>query len=308
MRNSIAMWLGEALGIPYTPHMIPVNVWLNGIFKGSYTLAEKTGFNSGHIDDIDETEGILLELDTNYDPTDTYFTDERGSRNIGPFAFPVCVKDPDFKELIEGGDLTGTPEEHLERWQAKFLELENALAAKNGRDWTELLDLESAVSYVMVFNLTANQELKHPKSVFMHAPTYDSKFEMGHLWDFDWAYNGGDIPNPETYFFDSAMNSNGTQFFLPIVSDPRFQARYREVWAELVAKLPALIDFMDEYAGRIESSAAENTVSEGGQSTLPGRFRSNVTTLKDWLIKRAQFISTAENFGLYSNGKFSATL
>lgn len=298
MRNTIASWIGQALDIPYTTHMIPVNVWLNGAFKGSYTLCEKTGINSGHIDDIDETEGILLELDTNIDPTDIYFT-ENGSKNIGPFGFPVCVKDPDFQELIDDGSLTGTADEHLERWKGKFLELENALAGKNGLDWTDLIDLESAVKYVMVFNLTSNQELRHPKSVFIHARSFDEKFEFGHLWDFDWAYNGGDITNPETYFFDGVETASGSRFFLPIVRDPRFQAKYAEIWAEFVKKLPELVTFMGEYAGQIESSAAENTVSE--QNTRPGAFRRNVETLKDWLVERAAFISTADNFGLFSN-------
>ncbi|MCM1029693.1 MAG: CotH kinase family protein [Alloprevotella sp.] len=310
MRNTIASWIGQALDVPYTTHMIPVNVWLNGSFKGSYTLCEKTGMNSGHISDIDETQGILLELDTNYDPSDAdlYMRDENGSTKFGPLGFEVCIKDPDFAELIKDGDLKETTvEEQHARWTQKFLALENALAGISGEDWTDLLDLESVVKYVMVFNLTANQELKHPKSVFMHAHSYDDKFIMGHLWDFDWAYNGGDIPSPQGYFFDDNIlyeydpkyRCRGIDLFMPIMSDSRFQEKYAEIWNEFKTHLPDLYEYMGEYAGLIESSAAENAISEWGQSTRPGSFRQHVEELRSWIEQRADFISTAPNFGLF---------
>ncbi len=61
-------------------------------------------------------------------------------------------------------------------------------AVKNGGDemW-DYVDLESLVRYVMCFNIACNQELNHPKSVYLYTVN-GGKFEFGPIWDFDWAY------------------------------------------------------------------------------------------------------------------------
>ena len=64
MRNAIALWLARYFGMPYTNHTVPVKVYLNGIDKGQYVMTEKIGIGGGSVD-IDETTGMLFELDTN---------------------------------------------------------------------------------------------------------------------------------------------------------------------------------------------------------------------------------------------------
>ena len=47
--------------------------------------------------------------------------------------------------------------------------------------------LESIANFLIVFMLTDNEEINHPKSVFMNKAA-NGKFVMGPVWDFDWAY------------------------------------------------------------------------------------------------------------------------
>jgi spore coat protein CotH len=67
MRNAVALKIAQLLGISYTNHCIPVNLILNGKYRGSYMLTEKVGLNSASVDVKDEAKAILFELDTNYD-------------------------------------------------------------------------------------------------------------------------------------------------------------------------------------------------------------------------------------------------
>ena len=41
MLNSVAFKIGRLLELPFTNHAIPVDVVLNGIYKGSYLLTEQ---------------------------------------------------------------------------------------------------------------------------------------------------------------------------------------------------------------------------------------------------------------------------
>lgn len=304
MRNTVAFKTAQLLDLPYTPHGVPCNVWINDIYRGSYLLCEKTGLNSGNIHDIEETEGILLELDTNIDPSDTYFEDEYGVKEIGPFRFPVAIKDPDFKELEEDGEIESA-KDAIEAWQNKYMELVNTLNGSTGKDWADLVDLESAVRYVMTFHFCGNLELRHPKSCFMRARSLDSKFEFGPIWDFDWAFTYGDAgegtqaPNVMPFGGENAY-LRGASFFRPMITDERFQKRFGEVWEEFRAeKLPELLEYFDKYADAVEPSAALNGQLWPYGSTSSSDFRGAASRLRQWLQWRANFISTAPNFGLY---------
>lgn len=305
MRNTVAFKVAQLLDLPYTPHAVPVNVWLNGLYRGSYVLTEKTGLNSGNIHDIEETEGVLLELDTNIDPSDTYFPGR------GPLNIPVAIKDPDFAELEEDGEIASA-DDAIAAWQEKYMTLERTLAGETDLDWTDLIDLESAVRYVMTFHFCGNLELKHPKSCFIHATDINSKFAFGPIWDFDWAftydnYEGAQSPSIVTFggANSAAVGKNGSMFFMTIITDPRFQERFGEVWDEFMAKkYPELLDYFDEYAETIRPSAAKNGQRWPQDKMTNGAMTSanieySVSTLRNWIAERANFISTAPNFGLY---------
>lgn len=100
MRNATALWLSNHLEMPYANHCIPVKVYLNGIDKGQYMLTEKIGIGSGSVD-IDETTGMLFELDSNYDEDYKFFYTFKKPSMSRVYKIPVMVKDPDLEDLFE---------------------------------------------------------------------------------------------------------------------------------------------------------------------------------------------------------------
>ncbi len=178
MRNYAAFSFGRLIGMPYCNSCRPVDVYLNGTFKGTYTLTQKCGFNNGSVDlpKEEEANSVMIELDT-CDPAAGLTMEYGGfSRNL---RLPYQLKDPDAPE-----DEAAAMDWWYD-WAMDFEELESAVFA--GSDISKMVDYETLARYLMVFNLACNQELNHPKSVMLWK-TKGGKWQFGPCWDFDWAF------------------------------------------------------------------------------------------------------------------------
>ena len=144
MLNSVAMKTGQLLEIPYTNHVIPVDVTVNGQFAGSYIFTEQVEVAANRVPI--ETGGILLELDQNFD--------EPWEFKSNYYNLPVMVKYPSLTAAAE-----------LEPIKDQFHQLESLVAASNFPDnnYTDYIDIESLVNYFIVYNLTGNEEINQPK-------------------------------------------------------------------------------------------------------------------------------------------------
>src|SRR5690606_4005307 len=55
-------------------------------------------------------------------------------------------------------------------------------------NYLDFLDDTAFINYMLVFELTNNREINIPKSIYLNKQSEDSKYRMGILWDFDWAF------------------------------------------------------------------------------------------------------------------------
>ncbi len=294
MRNFVADLFAQLIGCEYVNHVVPVNVYLNGNFKGSYMLTEKVGINNGSVDlsSIDEPNSIMFELDSNESKADEYpFTSSI-------FGLPVKFKDPDAPE-----DATEL-KTWLQSWKDDFYNLETVVKNGGSAVWDEI-DLDSFVKYVMVFNFCTNQELKHPKSCFLWK-IRDQKYNFGPTWDFDWAFGYDDQwlgVNYQIPLFPSGSNT-GTNFFLPLVKSDEFIKRYGEIWSDFYNNhLDEFFAAFDAYADILESSAALDATILQPSST----YHSYIPTpaaLRTWLQGHIEWINEkSNNYGLWSDSQ-----
>lgn len=271
MLNSVALRTGQLLELPFTNHAIPVDVMLNGKYKGSYLLTEQIEIKENRVD-LDENNSVMWELDTNYDEDQKFIADA--------FNLPVMVKDPDL-----------TPEQ-FEYWKKDFNTFVTQFVREplEGNSYVDLIDIESVAKYLIVFNLVHNMEINHPKSVFIHKEK-GGKYVMGPIWDFDWAYDyegngkhfGGQHP-----LFDSNLGGGiGTAFFERFLKDSRVKAIYKKEWQNFRNnKLNGLLQYIDDYAGILNESVQRD--SEIWKNTRD--FTTKVKDLKSWLKARANYI------------------
>jgi hypothetical protein len=307
--------------------------------------------------DIDETRGVLFELDNNYDEKYKFLSKI--------FKLPVMVKDPDIDELAESLDTIPSdtipsdtipsdtipsdtipsdtipsdtipsdtipsdtipsdtipsdtiPANVLRKvssvitdsifnvWREDFEQFESTLAADSDEDFFDYIDVQSLIDYFIVNNMARNSEVSGPKSVFMYKDSIGGKYKMGPVWDFDWAYTWqGDEGSGSPTMYLLYEYDTGGEFFIRMLSDERVQNLYDERLHYFRDELfPQLMDYIDEYADMIEASAAANgelwPEVGNGKPASTATFRANVEALKEWLVKRLDYIDEVVGHGLY---------
>lgn len=311
--NFVAFTVGQLVGMPYINRALPVEVYFNGIYKGAYMLTEKVGINNASVDltKEDEANSILFELDTY-----TMADDEEGFHVPIPVTeearypwespyeiykyMPVIFKDPDGPVDYDEREIWKT------EWQEDFEDMVDIVLNGTAKRKFETIDIESLARYILVFDIACNQELNHPKSVYLHK-TKGGKWEFGPCWDFDWAYGyqptyktgGPSYENPLIGEGNSGNQGGGT-FFKNLLDNTTFKNKFKEVWRDFYDNKQA--DFwaaLDEYIDDIEPSAYHQN------STLPqysfGDFRSHAQELRDWVKERIEFINSDPNYGLWED-------
>ena len=273
MLNSVAFKIGRLLELPFTNHAIPVDVVLNGIYKGSYLLTEQIEVKENRVD-LDENNSVMWELDS-------YWDDEPKFKSTA-FNLPVMVKDPDLTT------------EQFEYWKKDFNAFTTQFAKEplEGNSYVDMIDIESVAKFLITFNLVHNMEINHPKSVFLHKER-NGKYVMGPIWEFDWAYDYEGTSNHfgryNTPLFSSSMNGVGTAFFQRFLQDSRVKTIYKRTWQDFKNnKLDALLQYVDDYAVMLKPSVERN--SELWENTRS--FDTKVKELKTWLRNRADYIDS----------------
>ncbi|MDE6382989.1 MAG: CotH kinase family protein [Paramuribaculum sp.] len=315
MRNAIALWVAQHLEMPFTNHCVPVKVFFNGIDKGQYMLTEKIGVGSGSVD-IDETTGMLFELDSNYD--EDFKFQYTWYENYGTKTLPVMVKDPDLAELAADTTVTNITDAqaYFKLWQNDFTTMANAVTSRAATEsLSDVIDVESAVNFFFVNGLANNHEMKHPKSFYIHKKSLEEGevYHFGPVWDFDWAFtfDGHEGASATAYMVASKGDQNGYEFIKHIFANTEFRELFKKKLDEFTAAgggYDQLKAYIEEYANLIEPTARENGVL--WPDTKPHaaswcvqkdsyEFRQNLETLKQWIETRVNFMKSDSNFGLY---------
>lgn len=287
MRNALGMKLAQLLNIPYANTMIPVDVYLNDVYKGSYTLTEKVGINSGSVD-VDETSSILFELDTEMDEAYVFQDNSYG--------LPVMVKDPDLTD------------ETFALWKEDF---SAALAKVRDGKTAEAFDIKDLANYLIMNSLVGNDEIRTPRSVYIHktfAPAGDGLYHFGPAWDFDLSFgvltkdSYTEFRDPKTFLICPTSFEIGATFWIAMLKQQDVRNACRAAIDNFVNNgcLEELLEYFDAYARHIEATSARDMTAERVKN-----WRTNETTkdylpkLRQWIIDRVEFVSTHKNFGIY---------
>lgn len=281
MLDAVAFRMAGLLGMPFTNHAIPVDVTVNGEFMGSYIFTEHKEVRPNRINVVDG--GMYLNLDV-------YMHKPPGMFYSEFYELPVMVRYPKFKNF--------SPDEvqrELDKAKSDFHAMEAVVADTSFPDnnYSDYFDLEDFVNYLIVYNLSLNREINHPKSTYMHKQK-DGKYKMGPVWDFDWAfgYNAGQnthFNNPEQSLFVEG-DLKGSIFFSRFFEDPVVQTLYKERWEDFKTnKYPELIAYILDYAETISGSyALDYAVWEQGV----GSSEVAAQQLIDWLNQRVVFMDS----------------
>lgn len=279
MQNAVTSKIAEMLDMPYNNVYVPVDVFLNDIYKGSYMLTNKPGINAGSVD-IDEDNSIMWELDTNYDEDYKFHSPIYG--------LPVQVSDPDVDDAT------------FQYWKSDFNAMESAVSRQDCADY---IDLDLFARFILVNDIVKNDELGHPKSLKLYK-TKGDKYKFGPLWDFDgamgfWGAGGQDFYTQKLI----TERVSRTRFLQDIEKMPQARAAYKAYWKEIRERLDEIMDFIDEYAAMFRTSGYRDVELYKGSQTGIYPYSAydideSVEQMKQWLRWR---FAAIDNFDIVKN-------
>ena len=240
MTNAIGMKAASIIGVAAANHIIPVDLYVNGVYKGSYNFTEKVGLAGNSVEVEDETVATFINLDCNYDEV----VGQRFRSN--PYNMACCVKDPNFDE--------GTTQITLQMIKNRYDAF--CKAVHDEADLEEHIDIDYMARYLMLNELICNYEIFHPKSGYCYHENIlaDScKFIFGPGWDFDHAYGAQTHANffkcDTTIDFYTALMFGQSEFFTKIRFNQKVARRLYELWKDFVHNggIDEMCDFCMEY-------------------------------------------------------------
>lgn len=305
IRNRMTYWLGQQLGMKYTPQCVPVEVVMNGEFYGSYLLCEQIRVGKGrvNIDNLDKVErdspavtdpliqsgGYLLSLEYDEDE-ERAFTTENG--------MSCYIESPD-----DNVDLFN---EYIKAYMQK---VENAIFGEgfkdaDGHSYTEYLDLDAAVDYWWIQEFSENGDAYGSGSTYLYKERDKNKdgtikagkLYWGPLWDFDYvAWGDLDYESEPSETLDYTR----TPWFDMMKSDPVFIAKVKERYTEEGGIHDKIVEITKE-GGRLDLYLAQMKTSYEYDHEKWGAFDSELTEyggeieqLRSWIIKRTAYVDEA---------------
>ena len=298
MRNWLTEWVGEQVGLEYTPQGVFVEVVMNGEYLGNYYLCEqvRTGKHRVAIDELKEENTELPEIQGGYllefapddwDSPDAFET-ARGVR--------FGNMDPSFNTEDDGY----ANDAQMNYIRDYIQKAEDAIFARDG-SYTEYIDPVSLADYWWIMEFSANGDAFRTDSAHMFKKRYEEdgsegKLHFGPLWDFDDAW-GCSMPE-----VTQTIGFNNTYFLW--IDELRTQPEFREIleerWQVLDAKLGELVaegGALDRMAALLKDAWARDDnrwhASHVEDETEAGRnFEEEVEMLRDYINLRRDWINT----------------
>jgi len=258
LRNKISYDMARDMGIKYTPRAEMADVFMNGEYKGVYTLTTtvEVGKGSVPITDLDDeiekngsaegldlTGGYLLEIDNFIDSPQFIAQNNK-----------ITVKSP---ETLDATTEDGSKYDYIKNLVTDVFDaVAGSGYLRDGRHFSQVLDLESAARYFLHQELIGNSDCCQGSTyLYKNTDSKDSMLYMGPVWDCDYAFDlysdSWCLPDRVTYWNEHPLFVNELckhKEFMDYVYDLYFNQGIDSIYHGYAAKI-------DEYAKNIISSA-----------------------------------------------------
>jgi hypothetical protein len=302
LRDQVGFELSRRMGLAWTPDDQPVELYLNGDYKGLYFLTETIK--------VDKNRVNITEQDDNA-------TDETAI--TGGWLVEIDNYDTDPHVTVTGGDgqdiwFTYKSPEVLSTAQESFLynEMSNVNTAiyaadKTSTDLENLVDLDVLARYYMVQEIMDDGESFHGSCYLYRDRGENQKWMFGPVWDF-----GNSFARSDKDFI-----YNGSQFHQTWIGEiakfPAFQTKCKDVLTEFVNNnYEGLNEYIDNFIDQISAAAAADVERwpAYGNSDLDAKkkdVKNRVATNINWLCVKFGVDHTPipADFDIYLRGDFN---
>ena len=287
LRNITAFEVSRRVGMSYTPFCHPVDVIVNGDYRGCYQLCDQVEAASGRVEAKD---GYLIEIDSYADQEVSWFRSSNGT--------PVTIKHPDEDDITQ--EQSGFIKDYFDMMENSVFD-ENFTDPEEG--YRKYLDLDSFLRNFIIGEFCGNVDAFW--SVYMYKDARDGKLYTGPTWDHDLSldndyrlYPTNDLTDFVYILKGSVASTAVRQMVTRIVrEDPQAKARLMELWEEACGEggLRDLSEYIDENAELLQQSQELNfrrwdildkIVHMNFQAL--GSYDAEVETVKSYVTRRVE--------------------
>lgn len=297
LRNFTGFNLGKRIGLPWTPSQQPVEVVINGDYRGLYFLTESIRVDEDRVnieelgDNVDDKElvsgGYIVELD-NYDEDDNaqIRMDERvhpdaGRHNVDKLR--VTFDTPEEYSSLQRRFITD-----------QFSIMNDYVGAGSDELWA-YIDLDDAARYYIVEEIVSHVESYHGSTYLFRDRGEGQKWHFSPLWDFGNAFNG----NTDNYFYN--CDPYGNTWIPSMRVNKTFNDKVKATWLWFMSnEYDGIIEDIDTYVGHISDAAkadhkrwadkpapwggtgvADNSDMKGRRDSVVNHLNSKISWLKN---------------------------
>ena len=292
IRTLLAMKISTLFEMPYTPQCRPVDLMVNGEFKGNYNLCDKIEYNKNRMQ-LGE-----LEEETEQEPIDggylfeaTQYAFREGNYINTTNGIIIGVRYPKKKDITV---------EQLEYIKKKINEIESD--GYNGI--VDNIDFESFSKYLLVQELCGQSETFW--STYMSKKRNDEKIYFGPVWDFDLAFDNDRrvfSTLNKTNFLFKYDSSAGTmrEFGVKLLNNEKLLQSVKDMWNEMTVEKVTkekILKYVDEQVELINESQKLNFKRYKvldkkviASPTARCTYKREVAYLKEYIPKRFDLVN-----------------
>ena len=308
LRNCLAFEVSKRLKISYTPWCQPVDVIMNGEYKGCYQLCDQISPDPARVPitemstmDNEEpwvTGGYLIEVDAYASQETSWFNSNR--RN------PVTIKHPGDDEI------TTQQQNYIKNY---FNLMESSVFATNYKDpesgYRRYLDIESFLKHFIVGEYSGNMDTYW--STYMYKEREEAQFHVAPCWDFDLAFDNDRRIYPVNgrsnwAYLGGSAAGDMRNFVSRLLSDETAYEQLKQIWKENrkvgLLEEQSLVSWVDSMAREIDASQQLNFIrwpilnsSVHQNISALGSFDAEVDVLRNYIPSRLNWID--DYLGVY---------
>ena len=321
MRNLLAFDLSKRLEMPYTPVGKPVDVFLNGEYKGNYQLCDQieVATNRVEIEKMKITNVSLPELSGGYLlEMDAYASGETSWFTSATNKIPVTIKYPKDDEIVSA---------QSQYIRSHFNLMENAV---NKSDFTnaitgyrKYIDTGTFLRQFLVGEISGNTDTYW--STYMYKLRDNDKFYFGPVWDFDIAYENDIRTYPinnnwKWIYEEKGSAAEGVKKLVNrLFLDSQLLNELKDTYAYYrnkgIISEESLLAVVDNYATEIDQSQKLNfkrwdilNIKVHQNPKARGTYTAEVNNVRDyvrdrikWMDNKLSYVPNALNETLISN-------
>ena len=305
LRNRLMSYTGRAFGLDFTPKMVPVELYINGVYQGCYVLSQQVRKGKTRVS-IGDDDYLLSMNPWEGEAEENVITTSRGVRFL--------CEDPVFYS-DDPTDSTGTPVQK-EEIASLLQQAEEAVFSVNGTETSGLpcsgsMDLRSAAKYWWIEEFFMNGDGAFTPSTYLY--TDGGKLYWGPLWDFD-------LSIPVSASPEGLSTVRMPWFDHLRAFSPYFRKMLADEWENLcpilteIARDGGVIDnWVEEILPAWERNAAAGFADE---SIEQDALADQAARIKDWFLRRIDWINSNLDSALadawveiyfYADGQYIST-